>query len=205
MNIIKILYLSLIGSLAAIMMGSLCSAEPRNEVKELSIQLQKIAQAAGKEDEQLGSCELREKYKHFYVENKTKYIKSILHFHYNEILKEYGYLSVAEWGQAVGMIDKKIYHRVYDSYEVLVEGIEDNILGVDSWKEIVQEYPEMCYFFSILEEELGIIYQYKHLDHFSFSSFLDFKDGTAFKINSIDLVHAVCESLNRRVELSRTS
>lgn len=192
MNIIKILYASLIGSLALIMMGSLCSANPRNEVKELSTQLQKIAQAAGKEDEQLGSYELRKKYKHF---PKPKLIKAIIGFHYNEILKKYGHLSADEWSQAIEMIDEKIYRRVYDYHDVLVEGIEDNILGIDSWKEMVQEYPEMCYFFSILKEELGIIYQYK-LDNLPFSSFLAFENGV-FKIDDTDHIHDMCERLER--------
>lgn len=199
MNIIKILYLSLIGSLAAIMMGSLCSSTSRNEVKELSMKLQKIAQAAGKEDEQLGSHELRRKYKYF---SQSKTIKSIIGFHYNEILKKYGHLSADEWDQAMEMIDEKIYRRIYDYHDVLVEGIEDNVLGIDSWKEMVYEFPEMQDFFSILQQELGIIYQYK-LGHLPFSSFLLCKDGV-FKIDNIDQVHDTCEKLENMVKLSKT-
>lgn len=100
------------------------------------------------------------------------------------------------------MIDEKIYRRIYDYHDVLVEGIEDNVLGIDSWKEMVYEFPEMQDFFSILQQELGIIYQYK-LGHLPFSSFLLCKDGV-FKIDNIDQVHDTCEKLENMVKLSKT-
>jgi hypothetical protein len=107
MNIIKIAYLSLIGSLALIIMGSLCAVEPKDDVKALRLQLQELIELAGTELSHIDSDEIGQKYAHFTQLQRHDIPKLIVISRYNKIRAKYGHLPVSQWLDAYHTVDKR--------------------------------------------------------------------------------------------------